>query len=433
MPEPGHNPTRGTTFTPRYLATLVGAALLILVVGAALRPRRPASDAAPAASPSEVRRLQRLAERQSLEATTSHFGALAADVASRLVLVGESLATGVAWSEDLVVVAAPPGPAPEATTVATPGGEALPATRVAAGPDLPLVGFHVSGRLEPVPRRAATAPELVAGQWLVAVWRGSSGLVFLPGHHAETRPSRCGSLFVRELVTGLELAAPTAGAGLFDLDGALVGLVLPCDGRLAALTPESVALALAHGQSLDGRLRTLYGVRLEPLDAALRRHLSVESGALVAEVWTGSAGERAGLRPGDVIVAFDERPVTAPLELQPLVALPADGEAVLGVSRARQHLEIRLARRPARPAEPPPVPGVRLAAPAEGYAVSEVIAGSPAAAAGVRPGDRLLRADFAVPKSASAARRALSLPAGKPVYVELQSGERRFGALLAAP
>jgi S1-C subfamily serine protease len=202
-----------------------------------------------------------------------------------------------------------------------------------------------------------------------------------------------------------------AGAGLFDLDGALVAVVLPCDGRYAALTPESVTLGLVQGRSFEGRLRALYGLRVLPLDETTQRHLGAQSGALVSEVWSGYAGERAGLRPGDVIASADLRPVVRPEDLQPLVVPSDRREVVLGVWRARRCRDVRLLARATEAAAAPP-------------------AGSPAEEAGIRPGDRLLGVDFVAPRTAEEARRALSGRGDRPVFVEVQSGEKRFGALL---
>jgi PDZ domain len=433
--EPETNPIRGPKLTPRYLATLMVAAVLILVVGSALRPRKPSADTTPPLSQTEVGRLQRLAERQALETTSNHFATIAADVATRIVQVGRTSTTAIVWSAELVVAPGQVGPAPEATTVVTASGEELAASRAAGGPDLPLSGYQVAGQLEPALRRDIGAPELASGQWLIAVWRGSSGPVFAPGHFVETRATRCGSLVARELATTLELAAPMAGAGLFDLDGALVAVVLPCDGAYAALSLESVTLGLVQGRSFDARVEALYGLRLRSLDETLRRHLGVQAGALVSDVWTGYPGERAGLRPGDVIVSAEGQLITAPEDLQPLLAPTERVETLLGVWRGRQRREIRLPR-PASQAAASPTPdspGVGLHPAADGYAIGEVDDGSPAAEAGIRVGDRLLRVDFAVPRTAAEARRALAGRGDLPVFVEVESGRKRFGALLRSP
>jgi len=83
MPETSGAPGIEGKLSPRYRAVLVVAALAILAVGSALRPRRPPPETAPSPSQTEVRRLRGFAERQSLETMTRHFAGIAADVATR--------------------------------------------------------------------------------------------------------------------------------------------------------------------------------------------------------------------------------------------------------------------------------------------------------------------------------------------------------------
>jgi S1-C subfamily serine protease len=431
MPETGASPVRGVKLSPRYLAVLVAAALAILVVGSALRPHKPASEAAPPPSQTEILRLQRLAERQSLETMTGHFAAVAGDALSHLVSVGRSSASGVVWSPDLVVAAEAEQPSSDPVTLVTPAGDEMAAARVVGGPGLPLAAFQPAARLDPAPRRKDGTEGLAPGAWLVAVWREAGGHAFAPGHFVESFPVHCDGLEAREVASSLPLRPWMAGAGLFDLDGALVGVVLPCGSRYAVLGLESVALGLVRGRSLEGRLRTLYGLRTAPLDDAARAHLGVASGAFVVEVWTGYPADRAGLRPGDVITSLEAGPVTSPDDLQPLLASTQREGAVLGVRRARQRREIRLAAGGRDHAATPdePGPGLRLAPPAEGLPIASIVPGSAAAEAGIREGDRLLRVDFVAPRTAAEARRALS-GRGGPVLVEVQSGARRIGALL---
>jgi hypothetical protein len=123
MSEPEASPRAGGKLSPRYRAVLVVAALAILAVGSALRPRRPLPETAPPPSQTEVRRLRGLAERQSLDTMTRHFAGIAVDVAPRLVRVGLASSSGVVWETDLVVGPASSGPSTDVTTLVTERGE----------------------------------------------------------------------------------------------------------------------------------------------------------------------------------------------------------------------------------------------------------------------------------------------------------------------
>jgi len=430
MTESEDNPILGGVLTRRYRATLVAAAVLILVVGFALRPSDPASKTAPPPSQSEMRNLQRLSERQSLESMTRHFAGLAQEVATGLVRVGSPPVTGIVWNAGVVVTRS--GGASEAGSVrlGTATGESLAGIRVVEGPGLPLAALEVGGLPAPVTHREPSDPELAAGQWLVAVWRGAESHLFAPGHFLEFRSTRCGELSVRELASSLELSESMEGGGLFDLDGALIAVVLPCDERSAALGVESVNLGLVQGRSQEGRLRSLYGMRVVPLDPTMRTYCGAESGVLVSEVWTGFAADLSGLLPGDVIASIDSKRVTAPADLQPLLAPASRAEAVLGVWRARRKREVRLqASVPEAPPTPPGDRGLGLAPAEDGFLIGRVSPGSTPARSEVREGDRLLRVNFSVPRTRAEADRALSGQA-LATFVEVRRGARRFGFLL---
>ncbi|GIX31582.1 MAG: hypothetical protein KatS3mg124_2054 [Porticoccaceae bacterium] len=109
-----------------------------------------------------------------------------------------------------------------------------------------------------------------------------------------------------------------SGGALVDLAGRLVGIntaiLAPSGGNVGIgfAIPVNMARAsmeqiLAHGEVRRGRL----GVGLQDLSAELREPLGLPEtlrGVLVTEVEPGSAAARAGLAPGDLILAVDGRP-----------------------------------------------------------------------------------------------------------------------------
>jgi hypothetical protein len=428
VPETAPSEPRLAQLSPRYLAALATAALAILVVGFALRPRRaPKEELPPPPSQSEVRRLQRLAQRQALEKMAEHLAAVALEASAKVLRVGAQ-GSGVAWTADLVVGAGETRPAPESVTLATPSGEALSAIPVVGGPALPIAAFEVTEHLEPVvPRKA---PDVPAGEWLLVVWRGPAGHAFAPGHFVETRTARCGELTVWEVVTSVGLEAAMAGGGMFDLDEGLVAVVLPCDGRLAAVSPESVGLALTLGRTAEERVRALYGLRVRQVPPEAAARLRLPEGALVDEVWSGYPGDHAGLRPGDVIVGVGEHQVRSPADLQATLLASGARDEALTLWRGRRRLERRLSSVASPVTATEAGPTLRLDSAPEGYRIAAVAPGSPAAAGGIRPGDRVLRIDFVAPRSAADVSRALARSSGRPLFFEIGNSARRFGLFL---
>jgi serine protease Do len=66
---------------------------------------------------------------------------------------------------------------------------------------------------------------------------------------------------------------------------------------------------------------------LEPLDAAQREELGLDSGLVVQEV-TGNPARSAGIRPGDVIVQFGRHGVDSADELERLIEAAGPGRTV---------------------------------------------------------------------------------------------------------
>jgi hypothetical protein len=232
--------------SPRYVALLACVAIAVLGLGYVLKPAPRDEAAVGSPSPAEVRRLQRLALRRSIETLPEYAALIAREVAPYVVRIGADGHTGIVWATDYAV-SIPVGWRPSAaTTVATSRGDLLPASAVVSGPHLPLAGSQapISQGLTPAPRRT----ELIqSAEWLIAVWRDGANLDYAPTHAAGAVRSPCGDLTVRELTQTLSFAPPMAGGGLFDLDGRLTALILPCGDRLVALTTGSVDTLIMRG------------------------------------------------------------------------------------------------------------------------------------------------------------------------------------------
>ena len=175
------------------------------------------------------------------------------------------------------------------------------------------------------------------------------------------------------------------------------------------------------------------GVSAQPLtrDLAASLGLSRTEGALVSQVWDGSPAAAAGMRRGDVIVELDGRKIGRTTDLSLLVAAAPVGKDVK-VSVLREGKPVTLTARVARREQPATLSAAPQAEPeqrarlgvavepvtpalasqlgvnnASGLIVRQVQAGSPAAEAGVRPGDIIVEANRHPVKSVDDLRRAM--------------------------
>ncbi len=122
--------------------------------------------------------------------------------------------------------------------------------------------------------------------------------------------------------------------------------------------PVNQARAVLPQLKQHGRVARGYiGVALKDVDPDLQRSLGLGStrGALVQDVTENSPGERAGLRPYDLITAVDGQPVTSNDELIRRIAATEPGTAVnvdLVRDARAMRLLVKLAERPGRAVEP---------------------------------------------------------------------------------
>jgi len=221
------------------------------------------------------------------------------------------------------------------------------------------------------------------------------------------------------------------------------------------MSARSIAAALcllmlaAAAPAIDATQWAWLGVRIRDLseqemDEISSRHGMREGfGVFIVEVMEGTPAQTAGLRTGDLVVAFEERPVTETKVLQRLVAASAPGRDVhLTVLRAegRRRLDVRLA------AMPRSVFGERIGAefgfivrdPEPGastaLSVSAVVPKSSADRGGLEAGDVIVQINDLAVVTRDALREALA-DAGLegPLRLTVRRGGERLSLTLKAP
>ena len=139
------------------------------------------------------------------------------------------------------------------------------------------------------------------------------------------------------LQTDAAINPGNSGGPLINTRGEAVGIATAIASRSGGFQGVGFAIPIDLAKPIVQQLRTAgkvtrgwLGVSIQPLTPELAKSFGVTEtkGALVASVQDGSPAERAGVKPGDVIVRYDGKPVDSPRALPGLVANTEIGKAV---------------------------------------------------------------------------------------------------------
>jgi serine protease Do len=185
---------------------------------------------------------------------------------------------------------------------------------------------------------------LRAGEWVVAIGSPfnfeqsvAAGIISATGRSTNSQQ------YVPFIQTDVAINPGNSGGPLLNLDGEVVGInswILSSSGGSIGLSfsipIETASSAISqlreHGKVSRGLLGVIVGPVSREMAEALKLNRPV--GALVNDVNSDSAAERAGIQPGDVILEIDGQTVEISSDLPPLVGSNPPGTSVeLLVSR----------------------------------------------------------------------------------------------------
>ena len=208
---------------------------------------------------------------------------------------------------------------------------------------------------EPLP--AATlgnSEQLKVGDWVLAIGNPfglshtvTSGIVSAKGRIIGAGP------YDDFIQTDASINPGNSGGPLYNMQGELVGIntaIVPNAQGIGFAIPVNTAKPLIPQLVATGEVTRGYlGVNIQPITAELASALQLKDteGALVADVVPGSPADKAGIKRGDVILAYNNKPVKESRDLPSMVAgTPVGDEA--GVTVLRDGKESQLSAKIAK-------------------------------------------------------------------------------------
>jgi len=286
--------------------------------------------------------------------------------------------------------------------------------------------------------------EVKPGQWVVAVGSPFGFENSVTAGIVSAKSRSLSDSYVPFIQTDVAVNPGNSGGPLFDMNGNVVGInsqIYSQTGGYMGLSfaiPIDVAMRVKdelqqHGKVTRGRI----GVTIQPVNQRLAQSfgLGKPEGALVSSVEDGSPAARAGLKPGDVILAWNGAPIDESAKLPVLVADTQPGKnAQMKVWRDGHatSLDVKVAAmadsgQKVASADKGEANSGRLGLAVEptdqGLVVQD--ASGPAAAAGVQEGDVILAVNSKPVKTVQELKRLVS-SAGKHVALLVQRNDSKI-------
>jgi serine protease Do len=141
-----------------------------------------------------------------------------------------------------------------------------------------------------------------------------------------------------------------SGGPLFNMDGQVIGINSQIYSRTGGYMGMSFAIPIDLALNVKDQLlkngkvaRSRIGVGVQEVNQQLAQTfgLGTPHGALVSSVEAKSPGEKAGLKPGDVIISVNGHPIDQSVDLPAAISgLPPGSDAHLGVWHDRKQEDV---------------------------------------------------------------------------------------------
>jgi len=325
-----------------------------------------------------------------------------------------------------------------------------------------LAVIRIEGAENLVPVSLGDSDSLKVGEWVLAIGNPfgldhtlTAGIVSAKGRRISRR-----NPYDNFIQTDAAINPGNSGGPLVNLSGQVVGInsaIFSSGGGnigIGFAIPVNMAREIVPQLKEEGHVtRGWLGVKIQPVDSDIAKSLGLDDakGALVAEVFKDSPASKANVQVGDVIVSFDGHDVVKSADLPALVAgTPIGKTAPLIVVRGgeRVTVDVEVAKLADDEVAAKPVKASALGLAVQdvteeiaeqlgldkgerGVVVTSVTKGSPAAEAGMEPGDLVVSVGNEPVESAESFREALEqATSDKGVLVLVRRGDQTLFRVL---
>ena len=294
---------------------------------------------------------------------------------------------------------------PTTILVRIPGkaGDPLVATRVATDKSRMLTLLKIEAKGLPVPASVSKS-ELREGQWAIALGRALDTKMEKSPAVSVGIISALGRVWGKAIQTDAKISPINYGGPIVDIQGRVQGILIPAspsgndetagfewyDSGIGFAIPMEDVLAVLP------RLKEGKDLQKGILGIAMKNQQDIY-GVLpeIGAVLQGSAAAKAGLKPGDVIVEIEGKPVVRMAQIQHILGVKYTGEKVsLKYKRGKDVVEVKALELIAQN-QPIAQPFLGILPlrddPRLGVEVRYVFAKSPADKAGLKAGDRIVK------------------------------------------
>jgi len=233
-------------------------------------------------------------------------------------------------------------------TVTSSDGQQYKASVIGRDPKTDLAVLKIDAKGHFVAAKLGDSDTLRVGEWVLAAGNPfglnntvTAGIVSAKGRVIGAGP------YDDFIQTDAAINPGNSGGPLFNTRGEVIGIttaIIPNGQGIGFAIPVNTAKSLLPELVAKGRVTRGYlGVNIQNLTEELAASLNLKGnrGALVSEVIEGGPADRAGVKRGDVITAFDKKEIKDSHELASLVAAtPVNKEVPLRITRDGKELSL---------------------------------------------------------------------------------------------